>query len=77
MKLRLGADFIDILHEAYMLTDPKCAKNTVEPLVFFALLGPMRIKAAHFTGAFFVQKCFGFVIFGAKISAQNACIKCL
>jgi hypothetical protein len=38
----------------------------------------------HFTRSFFVRKCFAqlslvtfsFVIFGAKISAQNARVKC-
>jgi len=42
-----GADLTNNLHAAFMHADPKSAKNTVKPSVFFALLGSARIKAAR------------------------------
>jgi len=39
-----GVDFTNIVHAAFMLTDPKSAKKTNSLTVFFALLGSARIK---------------------------------
>ncbi len=36
-------DFTNILHEAFTCEDPKSAKNTVKPSVFFALFGSVHI----------------------------------
>jgi len=45
VKSTLGVNFTNLLHAAFMLIDPKSAKNTVKPSVIFALLGSARIKA--------------------------------
>jgi hypothetical protein len=47
MKLRLDAVFIDILHEAYTLEDPKCEKKYSQAIGLFCTLGTVRIKAAQ------------------------------
>jgi len=47
MKLTPGVDFTNIFLAAFLLEDTKSAKNTVKPLVLFALLGSVHIKAAH------------------------------
>jgi len=39
-------NFIYVLRAAFTREDPKCPKKTVESSVFFALLGPISIKAA-------------------------------
>jgi len=41
-----GVNFTNILQAAFTQADPKSAKNTVKPSVFFALLGFERVKAA-------------------------------
>jgi len=38
----LGVDFTNILRTAFILEDPKSAKNTVKSLVFHELLGSAR-----------------------------------
>jgi len=40
-------NFINILRAALAHTDPESAKNTVKPLVFFALLESGRVIASH------------------------------
>jgi len=40
-----GVNFINILQKAFICADPKRAKNTVNPSVFFALLGSLQAKA--------------------------------
>ncbi len=47
MKLIPGIDFINIVREAFMHTDPKSTKKTDRLTVFFALLGSGRAKAAR------------------------------
>jgi len=42
-----GVDFTKILRAAFPLVDPKSAKNTVKPSVFFMLLGFVHVKAAR------------------------------
>jgi len=39
-------DFINILRAAFMRADPKSAKSTVKPSVFFALLEYAHVKAS-------------------------------
>ncbi len=48
MKLTPVVDFTNILRAAFMLADPKSAKNTVKQSVFFlALLGSACVKAGN------------------------------
>jgi len=42
-----GVNFTNVLQAAFMLVDPKSAKKQLELTVFFALLGPASVKAAH------------------------------
>jgi len=44
-----GVNFINVLQAAFVLADPKSAKETVKLSVFFALLGSALAKAAHKT----------------------------
>jgi hypothetical protein len=45
-----GVNFINVPPAAFMLADPKRAKKTVKPLVFFAsFLGSLSVKAARRT----------------------------
>jgi len=43
---RPGLNFIKVPQAAFMSTDPKSTKKTIKLLVFFALLGSARAKAA-------------------------------
>jgi hypothetical protein len=43
---RPGVNFINVLREAFMLTDPESARKTVKLSVFFVLLESERAKAA-------------------------------
>jgi len=47
MKSIPGVHFTKILHKAFTCADPKSAKNTVKPPVFFVLLGSGQEKAAN------------------------------
>ncbi len=42
-----GVDFINVLLAAFMPPDPNSTKKTDSLIVFFALLGSARVKAAH------------------------------
>ncbi len=44
---RKGVNFINILWRAFTPADPKSAKKTVKPSVFFVLFGSARAEAAH------------------------------
>jgi len=45
--IKSSINFTNILLEAFTSTDPKRAKKTDGLTVFFALLGPAHVKAAH------------------------------
>ena len=45
VKLTSGVNFTNILCAAFMLTDPKSVKKTVNSSSFFALLGSTGVKA--------------------------------
>jgi len=49
VKLSTGVDFINVLHAAFTLEDPKSTKNTVKLSFFFVfvLLGSVHVQAAH------------------------------
>ncbi len=42
-----GVNFTNVLFEAFVRADPKSAKITFKSLVFFVLLGSVRVKAAN------------------------------
>ena len=45
MKLTVGLNFVNILHIAFMCSNPKSVKYTKDLTVFFTLLGSTSIKA--------------------------------
>ena len=44
MKLTPRVNFIDVLRAAFMCADPKSAKDTVKPSVFYMLSGSALVK---------------------------------
>ncbi len=63
-----GVNFINILGPAFTCADTKSAKNTVNPSVFFTLLGYMRIKVAR---KMLVKSTQGFEILRSLDGVQN------
>jgi len=45
LKLKPRVDFTNIFHAAVMCSDPKSAKNTVEPSEFLVLMGFLSVTA--------------------------------
>jgi len=46
-KGKAGLNFINVLHTAFTLTDPKSVKKTLKLSIFFMLLGSTSVKAVR------------------------------